>query len=181
MYSHCNVYCIAHEQWKAIKQMYFTDGKLRSCLGTKPPTNSVNSKEFIIHMSADINLLFLSVLLQSKSRNKNTTCFTSAKKTKYIENNWKNSKNLKFWFVVTEKEVNPRIRLAWEKWMMSIFDAYWKMLSIRERVPLSVKNKRNSIRFCSLKTIKIFQGLMNFKKASRLVLFTTSSFTSYYI
>lgn len=63
--------------------MYFIGGKLPQ-LGTKPSTNSVNSKKFIMHMSADINLLFMSVLLQSKSRNKQKKiCFTSAKtKTK---------------------------------------------------------------------------------------------------
>lgn len=72
--------------------MYFIGGKLPQ-LGTKPSTNSVNSKKFIMHMSADINLLFMSVLLQSKSRNKKKIiiCFTSAKKknknkNKYIEN-----------------------------------------------------------------------------------------------
>jgi len=63
--------------------VYFIGGKLPQ-LGTKPSTNSVNSKKFIMHMSADINLLFMSVLLQSKSRNKKKIiiCFTSAKKKK---------------------------------------------------------------------------------------------------
>lgn len=82
-------------------------------------------------MSADINLLFMSVLLQSKSRNKkkNNNLFYFCKKkknknkNKYIENHWENS-DLKLWFLIIKKEGNPINRLAWEKWLMSVFDAY---------------------------------------------------------
>lgn len=80
-------------------------------------------------MSADINLLFMSVLLQSKSRNKqkkNLFYFCKKKnknKNKYIENHWENS-DLKLWFLIIKKEGNPINRLAWEKWLMSVFDAY---------------------------------------------------------
>lgn len=78
-------------------------------------------------MSADINLLFMTVLLQSKSRNKkkkNLFYFCKNKnKNKYIENHWENS-DLKLWFLIIKKEGNPINRLAWEKWLMSVFDAY---------------------------------------------------------
>lgn len=54
-------------------------------------------------MSADINLLFMSVLLQSKSRNKKKIiiCFTSAKKKqKQKQKHWKSLRKLRFEVVI---------------------------------------------------------------------------------